>query len=113
MDEIRNVVEEWLDSQIKLWEQIDALTTKNESLMEWDDHAHVIQFLSSSTPLNKHRKEIHLYQGIEDLARVLGAPLRCDDDWDEKEYKYRYFIQYRNYIIFQISNKVLEVENEC
>ena len=56
-------------------------------------------------------KELHIYRGIELLAKATGNDLVLEDNEDDK-YPWRYSIIYRGIKVFQIESKKLTTEAE-
>lgn len=100
----REIVEEYLDSQIKMWEQVNRLAEKHQRSLTWGDlfdgeYSDGLHFLSVSSPISNNK--IHMYNGIDKLAEILGVKLRCSTH--DMEYPYMYSFDYKGYEIFQIN----------
>lgn len=95
---------EWLDGIV------DALTiaTENSYILSWGklnldegEYENNIQPCGS----NDYR-HIHIYTGIDKLAKAVGCELKCKEDWD-MQYQYYYFFKYKGVEIFQLEERAL------
>ena len=60
------------------------------------------------------KRQIHISQGIENLAEALSIELLFENDWADRltEYSNKYSFEYKGYTIFQLTEKPLELSDE-
>lgn len=83
-------VREWLDAIIESKKKLESLQNFNNS----------ISICSNSVA-------VHVYEGIEIMAGLLGEELRMKP-FDDDEYPYQYSFQYKEIEVFQLSKERIE-----
>jgi len=95
---------EWLDSIV------DALNiaTENSYILSWGKlNLDEGEYENSIQPCGSNNyRYIHIYTGIDKLAKAVGCELECNEGWS-KEYSYRYFFKYKGVEIFQLEEREL------
>lgn len=103
----KELMQAWLD------ERIDALKQIEEIKKSMDDYPLVWGRLVDGEYENEvelcgwePKLQLHIYEGIEHIADVLGITLKCEDNRG-KPYDYEYSFVYKGVKVFEISKEAL------
>ena len=105
----KELVEEWLDKSIELWEKAEELKKQCHE-MAWGElkdgeYENEIDFISITTACDGYGG-YQCYSGIDKLAKILGAPLVKENN-DTDAYKYKYWFTHKGFKIYQVGDEEL------
>lgn len=100
----KELAEQWLDAKIEVLEQIRRISREQGYNLIWGgfredtgDFQYEVQTCYLSDPLTSG---VHIYQGIDKLAEVMGVKLTETHEPRRWEYSF----QYKGYKVFQIGD---------
>ena len=108
----RELVEAWLDEKIEVKEQIDRIFRHHNYGLVWGDfdehkgdYQHEVEICGMTCDSTK---ELHIYSGIDLLAKLLGEELTERKYTYEGQTRIEYSIPYKGRRLFQLAHYPLE-----
>ena len=103
---IKKLAEQWLDAKIDALEQLDRICRNQDYNLEWGEfdfhkgkYPNSIEICGFSA---YSYRMVHIYNGIEKLAEILGIGLATETNING----INYFFWYKGYKVFQIGEDI-------
>jgi len=96
----------WLDEKIEAVKQIAEIKKSTDYSLVWGrlvdgEYENEVGLCAWEPKL-----QLHIYEGIEHIADVLGIPLECEENRGTP-YDYEYSFNYKGVRVFEISEEAL------
>lgn len=106
----KELMEEWLDEKIEVQRTINEYLEKHNRYFSWGnldvaegDYQYSISVCGQQVdPF--YREEMHIYSGIENIAKILGCELTERNRKGDREIPWEYHMNYKGYDLFEISS---------
>ena len=102
----KELMQAWLDERIEAVKQIAEIKKSTAWPLVWGklvdgEYENEIDLCTWEPKL-----QLHIYEGIEHIANILGIPLKCKDNRG-MDYDYEYSFVYKGVKVFEISKEAL------
>ena len=103
--ETKQKIDEWIDNYISakrgILMMLDGFIEKYSDIcIDGDVYTALPDIVSVNEPLNK----VHIYEGLDKLAEILGAEIKVEEMLDEIYVKHSFV--YRNILFYELMRKM-------